>query len=360
MLHSDSEGEDDNNDDAHDHGDFRHHGLDRILAARSRGRVVGGTVKAFAGKTVGQPDLDSGDKIVLHGLYLMATLQLEDRFPWPLAFRLTNKANGKVIHAGVQDFTSSDKSVCCFCGFLFAYLTNSFFVGTEKVAHVPEWIMKFLEIGDGDELSLRTVNLPKGTFCQLQPPVCSYQTLTEGTVVQVQHEGRALSFLVTETRPAPGISIIDTDMATDIMEPKATPGYTPTGQGGAAGAEGTAAMAAVASAAGGRPLEIVLGQEHKGTVPADGHVFFTLHGANGAALPARLAVHVRSVRGCADVYASRHVRLPTAQQYGACDQHEGDKVLVITSDTLPGWSDNRPSLHLGIYFYSFFVGGILF
>ena len=61
-------------------------------------------------------------------------------------------ALGKVVYGGVLQFTSP----------------------SPDSAYLPQWMMEHLGVGDGEEVALKHVDLPKGKFVQLQPVSSSW------------------------------------------------------------------------------------------------------------------------------------------------------------------------------------------
>lgn len=241
-------------------------------------------------------------------------------FTRPLSFQLTNPANGKVIHAGVLDFTSPEA----------------------KVAYAPTWMMDFLGVSDGQAVELQAVNLPKGRFCQLQPlspswldvsfesrqsvlefELRQYQTLTEGAVVHIHHEGSTHDFLITECRPGKGISIVDTDIETDIIEP----------------AESTKDPQA-------QMVSLVIGHEVAATAAAGQYCRLKLVPLPEQTMPPQCAVYLSATKGDPDLYVGRD-RSTAQNSYLLCNQEEGDKMLFLNATTVDGWDTLQQGIYLG-------------
>ncbi len=113
--------------------------------------MVGGTLRAVSAAAMDKHELDFGDKVILPSRVLEAVLQ-HDEHPWPLSFELRH--GEKRIHAGVQSFTPEPNTII-----------------------IPGRIMLFLGLSDGDEVSVKSVKLPKGVFCQLQPLESSWNDI---------------------------------------------------------------------------------------------------------------------------------------------------------------------------------------
>jgi hypothetical protein len=159
-----------------------------------------------------------------------------------------------------------------------------------------------------------------------------YQTLTESTVIQIRHEGLSHEFLVTECRPAKGISIIDTNIETDIIEPAA-----PAAQ--AAAGPGNASVTTV----------VEMGREVAATAAAGQYCFFKLVPLPGKDLPSHFAVTVTAKTGDPDIFASQTERCPSQRCYTICAQEdEGSKLLNLDTRMLPDWSASQPCVFLGV------------
>ena len=63
------------------------------------------------------------------------------------AFKMEHPDSGQFVYAGVLEFTSPDPNA----------------------AYVPQWMMDYLGVKDGEEVLFEHVDLPKGEFVRLQP-----------------------------------------------------------------------------------------------------------------------------------------------------------------------------------------------
>ena len=181
-----------------------------------------------------------------------ARAQLQDRhqqLPQPLTFRLVNPDNGRVVHAGIQEFSAEEGEIV-----LSNFLKEA--LGLDATSTDPS--RKGSPNGDSDEVMTNAVEqlavngsssaqitvhakqLPKGTFVKLRPLEAGYDpedwkslleehlrsnftTLTNGEVLVV-YGGRAsggkreeFRFLVDGFKPeGDGICVINTDLEVDI------------------------------------------------------------------------------------------------------------------------------------------------
>lgn len=65
---------------------------------------------------------------------------------WPMLFSLKNEPKNRVTHGGVLEFSADE-------GFCF----------------LPSWMMRNLDLREGDIITVENVTLPKGTYVKLQP-----------------------------------------------------------------------------------------------------------------------------------------------------------------------------------------------
>ncbi|KAI9839795.1 MAG: hypothetical protein M1837_001994 [Sclerophora amabilis] len=177
----------------------------------------------------------------------------QQQLPHPLTFRLVNPENGRVIHAGIREFSAADEEVV-----ISPFLRRA--LGLEE--HLPSALIAGgnanhgpldanLETVDGMKGSPRTTDnrprltvhakqLPKGTYVRLRPLEAGYDpedwkslleqhlranftTLTNGEILSVPG-GRGIGgkndefrFLIDKLAPeGDGICVVDTDLEVDI------------------------------------------------------------------------------------------------------------------------------------------------
>ncbi|CAK7265726.1 hypothetical protein SEPCBS57363_001731 [Sporothrix epigloea] len=140
--------------------------------------------------------------------------------PQPLTFRLTYPATGKVVYAGIREFSASEGQVV-----LSSYLCDA--LGLDQA-----------EGADENTVLVTFHPLLKGTFVHLRPLAAGYNptswrpllerqlrqgytTLTRGAILTVQGDhgmgSNAFRFLVDNIKPAgDGICVVDTDLEADI------------------------------------------------------------------------------------------------------------------------------------------------
>lgn len=193
------------------------------------------TASANAAATSSRRDLPDYDP--LNSASYRAYRQAEDQYldqrhqlPHPLTFRLVNPENGRIVYAGVREFSAEEDEV----------LLSPFLLEALGIKDIPE--------ADEDNtedkeclITIKVAELPKGTFVKLRPLEAGYDpddwkallekhlrqeytTLTNGQILVVPG-GRGVGgkreefrFLVDGFKPegAEGVCIVDTDLEVDI------------------------------------------------------------------------------------------------------------------------------------------------
>ena len=158
--------------------------------------------------------------------------------------------SGKTSHCGVLEFTADEGKV-----------------------FVPHWVMSNLLLQEGEMVTLRSVQLPKGTFVKFRPhskdfleitnhravlekKLSSYSCVTVGDVMVFNYAGQNYALDILEAKPASAVSIVETDCEVDFAPPAdyVEPDYkamkAAAASSGAAGAGGAKAGAAVGASRG--------------------------------------------------------------------------------------------------------------
>jgi ubiquitin fusion degradation protein 1 len=137
----------------------------------------------------------------------------------PYTFEVRNAAPGKrdlKTHCGVLEFIADPGTV-----------------------HLPAWMMKTLQLNEGDPIRLTGARLPKGKFAkvQAQSPLFlelsdhksvlesafrNFSCLTKGDIIEIYHNMMTFEILIMELKPdnAPGVLLLDTDLEIDFAPPK--------------------------------------------------------------------------------------------------------------------------------------------
>lgn len=149
--------------------------------------------------------------------------QQQPQLPHPLTFRLVNPRNGRVVYAGIREFSAEEGHIS-----LSKFLRHA--LGIDEQVEEKEEVT----------VTAHAQQLPKGTYVRLRPLEAGYDpedwkallerylrenftTLTVGELLTVPSgRGRSFEFLVDKVAPeekegqANGICIVDTDLEVDI------------------------------------------------------------------------------------------------------------------------------------------------
>lgn len=176
-----------------------------------------------------------------------ARAQFEERqpqLPHPLTFRLVNPDNGRVIYAGIREFSAGDGEVVLSASVREALGVRAKPIKSKPVAKDADVNMDETENEVEEEawgnITVHANQLPKGTFVKLRPLEAGYDpedwkslleqhmrsnytTLTKGEVLVVPgghgvgKSSEEYRFLIDEFKPdVDGICVVDTDLEVDI------------------------------------------------------------------------------------------------------------------------------------------------
>jgi len=165
-------------------------------------------------------------------------VERQQQLPHPLTFRLVNPENGRIVFAGIREFSASEDEVG-----ISAFLREA--LGAHATKSL-EKIVKPEEQSTVDEdrtqdtqtttprLTVHVQELPKGTFVKLRPLEPGYDpddwkalleqhlrdnytTLTNGEVLAIPAGKEVFRFLVDGLKPNDeAITLVDTDLEVDI------------------------------------------------------------------------------------------------------------------------------------------------
>jgi hypothetical protein len=162
-------------------------------------------------------------------------LETQQQLPHPLTFRLVNPKNGRVIFAGIREFSADEQRIG-----LSPFLRHS--LGIEDPNHLNGFgqINSIREdedqTSDGEvsRITVHVKELPKGTYVRLRPLEAGYDaedwkalleqylrdnftTLTKGEILSVPAGSQDFQFLVDQLRPSDeAVSLVDTDLEVNI------------------------------------------------------------------------------------------------------------------------------------------------
>lgn len=152
------------------------------------------------------------------------------QLPHPLTFRLVNSRNGRVVYAGIREFSAEEGSVG-----LSQFLTQA--LGLAEEPHTEKKLMTTTTKEDGEiaaRVTVHATQLSKGTYVKLRPLEAGYNpedwkallehhlqknftTLTKGELLTVPAGKEKFQFLIDEFTPSgEGICVVDTDLEVDI------------------------------------------------------------------------------------------------------------------------------------------------
>ncbi|KAJ1978906.1 hypothetical protein H4R35_001711 [Dimargaris xerosporica] len=156
--------------------------------------------------------------------------------PHPLTFELCHPTKHRVVYSGVEEFTAVHQlpstTVAPAAPVPHGGPPTA---GTTKPVFAPQWMLHSLALESGDLVVLKLVVLPKATGATFRPLDAtyrdipdlratfeahlrgSYTTLTAGETVTVPHGKQRYRFLVERLQPAPAVTVVDTDVAVDIV-----------------------------------------------------------------------------------------------------------------------------------------------
>lgn len=164
-------------------------------------------------------------------------VERQQELPHPLTFRLVNPGNGRIVFAGIREFSAPDNEVG-----LSPFLRDSLGVNDEyldkniRSQQVNETHGRDTEVGDEGpaRIAVHFQHLPKGTYVRLRPLEAGYDpedwkallekylrdnftTLTNGEVLVVPAGKGEFRFLVDQLQPnIDAVSLVDTDLEVDI------------------------------------------------------------------------------------------------------------------------------------------------
>lgn len=165
-------------------------------------------------------------------------VERQQDLPHPLTFRLVNPKNGRIVFAGIREFSAAENAVG-----LSPFLRQSLGLGGGRHTEDEKEQQSNTEIngpgrqernGELPRLTVHVQEIPKGTYVKLRPLEAgydpedwkalleqylrdSYTTLTNGEVLAIPAGKDMFRFLVDGLKPnEEAISLVDTDIEVDI------------------------------------------------------------------------------------------------------------------------------------------------
>lgn len=166
---------------------------------------------------------------------LTAPTDNAQQLPHPLMFRLVNPANGRVVYAGIREFSAPEGTIGMSPFLLDACGISSEDLATAKTAEDEVGSLGVSVGATPLQVTVHAHQLPRGTYVRLRPLEAGYEpddwkpllerqlresftTLTRNAVLSVNGvHGEVFQFLADRFTPEEdGICVVDTDLEVDI------------------------------------------------------------------------------------------------------------------------------------------------
>lgn len=162
-------------------------------------------------------------------------VERQQQLPHPLTFRLVNPINGRIVYAGIREFSAEDQKVG-----LSSFLRHSLGIEEHTAPVNVENDMNGIiseedsTVASTARITIHIKELPKGTYVKLRSLEAGYDpddwkallekylrenftTLTNGEILSIPTGKEDFRFLVDGLRPDnEAISLVDTDLEVDI------------------------------------------------------------------------------------------------------------------------------------------------
>mmetsp|Transcript_1185 Transcript_1185/g.1928 ORF Transcript_1185/g.1928 Transcript_1185/m.1928 type:complete len:363 (-) Transcript_1185:13-1101(-) len=165
---------------------------------------------------VGRAELEKGDKIILPTSALDALTRLHIVYPMMFKIQASELPGVPYTHCGVIEF-----------------------VADEGHAYIPSWMMDRLNMVEGQLITIKNANLPKGTDVKFQPKTVdflnisnpkvvleatlrNFTCLTVGDSIPIHYNEKTYWIDVISLQPGEAVSIVEADVRTEFEAP---PGY---------------------------------------------------------------------------------------------------------------------------------------
>lgn len=160
-------------------------------------------------------------------------VERHQQLPHPLIFRLVNPQNGRIVFAGIREFSAGDDQIG-----LSLFLRRSLGLeednGGYEVQDTGEAGIAGVSTSEESRITIHVKELPKGTYVRLRPLEAGYDpedwkallekylrdnftTLTNGEILSIPAGKEEFRFLVDGLKPNnEAVSLVDTDLEVDI------------------------------------------------------------------------------------------------------------------------------------------------
>lgn len=159
------------------------------------------------------------------------TFERQQTLPHPLTFRLVNPENGRIVFAGIREFSAEENEVG-----ISPFLRETLGISqkTLQQSDITNGDTDILDEQSSERLTVHVQELQKGTYVRLRPLEAGYDpqdwkallerylrdnftTLTNGEILTISAGKEEYRFLVDRLEPSnEAISLIDTDIEVDI------------------------------------------------------------------------------------------------------------------------------------------------
>ncbi|PNS15748.1 Ubiquitin fusion degradation protein 1 [Sphaceloma murrayae] len=206
-----------------------------ILPPSALEQLLSASASAASSSVDPAPAFDPWNPRAYH-TYRQNVQEKQQQLPQPLTFRLINPESGRIVYAGIREF-SADEGQIVLSPFLYSALgLKEPELQSDGAGKAPQGDGAAL---DGPRVTVHFRELSKGSYVKLRPLEAGYDvedwkalleqymrsnftTLTKGEVLEVPGEAamgspEVFRFLVDEFKPdAEGICVVDTDLEVDI------------------------------------------------------------------------------------------------------------------------------------------------
>ncbi|XP_057760775.1 uncharacterized protein LOC130981173 [Arachis stenosperma] len=165
----------------------------------------------YPASSIEKSNLESGNKIIMPPSALNKLLYAGVEYP--MLFEMRHLSNEKFSHCEVLEFTAEEGKI-----------------------FVPSWMMKNIQLENGDLVLLKSTTLVKGTYLKLQPHtkdfmdlsnikamleinLRSFSCVTTGDTIMIPYNNKEYYLDVIKTKPSHAISLIETDCEVDFDPP---------------------------------------------------------------------------------------------------------------------------------------------
>ncbi|PSK55894.1 Ubiquitin fusion degradation protein 1 [Elsinoe australis] len=212
------------------------HGDKIILPPSALEQLLAASASAAASSSGPAPAFDPWNARAYNS-YRQNVEEKQQQLPQPLTFRLINPDSGRVVYAGIREFSAEEGQII-----LSSFLARSLGIEESVNTHVAKQDDTEEVDGtiEGPRVTAHFKQLSKGTYVKLRPLEAGYDvedwkalleqhmranftTLTKGEVLEIPGEAalgqkvETFRFLVDEFKPdEEGICVVDTDLEVDI------------------------------------------------------------------------------------------------------------------------------------------------